>query len=303
MIKDGAGANTNQLLDFMTKGITNQLWERLPSVLHGGHSSQVSAKCAKALLTIVQGTQNGQLWAYQFMDASAKSSAALLEGTISSLGDYDQCLDINHNDDQDLSGQYCMLKLLTSDDHLDDGSELSAKLRIFPMFGVFPLNYALCMPSACTAEEVSTVVSLTTEDAYVRQNATPICDSRESIAFSFKKLTQPQIFASIYIVTMVTVVYLSTVMDVYGLVQTRYRKSKMSTYTKLFSGNFNMFKLMQSDSERISTVDNARSALAILASTGHSLTCILDSRAMVKMGEAVFLKNSHYVFVSLNSST
>ncbi|KAI1293664.1 hypothetical protein HDE_06431 [Halotydeus destructor] len=281
--KDGAEHNRNQLFNFMTKGITSQLWEKLPSALSGELSAQVSASCAQALLTIIRETQDGQLWAYQFMDASAKSSSALLEGTISSLGDYDQCLDINHNGDQHLSGQYCMLKLLTSDDHFDDGSELSARLRMFPMFGEFPLNYALCMPSACSAQEVATVVSLTTQDTCVRQNATPICDSRESIAFSFNKLTKPQIFASVYIVAMVTIVYLSTVMDVYGLIQTKYRKTTMSSYTRLFSVNFNLSKLMRSDSDRISGIDNMRTLFAIFASSIHAFSCILDSRAMVKL--------------------
>lgn len=57
-------------------------------------ASNVSKRCRSALTELVESLDERHLWASQMVDASARLPAGLLEGTLTELGNFDQCLSI-----------------------------------------------------------------------------------------------------------------------------------------------------------------------------------------------------------------
>lgn len=56
--------------------------------------SNISKRCRLALVELVDSLDERHLWASQMLDASARLPAGLLEGTLTELGSFDQCLSI-----------------------------------------------------------------------------------------------------------------------------------------------------------------------------------------------------------------
>lgn len=74
----------------------------------------ISLDCEKSLLKLANGLIKQQLWASKFVDASARLPAGLLEGTLTELGNFDQCLAIKSASTEEdfseintINGQYC----------------------------------------------------------------------------------------------------------------------------------------------------------------------------------------------------
>lgn len=55
----------------------------------------ISTTCKSALYEYIEALKEQKLWANQMFDASAKLPSGLLEGTLTELGNFDQCLSIN----------------------------------------------------------------------------------------------------------------------------------------------------------------------------------------------------------------
>jgi hypothetical protein len=70
----------------------------------------LSGQCGTALSTLSQGLRDKQLWAYQYLDASALRPSGLANGFVADLGDFDQCLSID-GASQGFDGAYCLVDL------------------------------------------------------------------------------------------------------------------------------------------------------------------------------------------------
>lgn len=94
------------------------------------------------------------------LDASSKAPAGILDGTLSSFGDYDQCLQVkSDNVKLGFDGQHCMVKL-SSDTDKSSPSEIDTFIRDkLPVYEYFYLNLALCLPSTCSVQDVSALVN------------------------------------------------------------------------------------------------------------------------------------------------
>lgn len=68
----------------------------------------VSPHCSSSLSSLANGLRDKKLWAYHFLDASARGRSGLAAGYISDLGDITQCLSIRKGERQ-FSGSYCLL--------------------------------------------------------------------------------------------------------------------------------------------------------------------------------------------------
>lgn len=105
---------------------------------------------------------NNCIFFCKVLDASAKTSAGFLHGTVSSFGDYDQCLNINRGkDSSSVTGQYCTIKLAV-DFNLTRSEKLSAIqssiLNHVPTFGYYYKQIALCLPSTCSPDDIDSIV-------------------------------------------------------------------------------------------------------------------------------------------------
>lgn len=94
----------NSYRKLFTASLGQVVWQNLNDrILHS-----ISHPCAQEIQNVLWGLKNNSVNAYTLLDASSKSPSGILDGTISSYGDYDQCL-------RDF-GTFCMLRFQIHDE-------------------------------------------------------------------------------------------------------------------------------------------------------------------------------------------
>jgi hypothetical protein len=76
----------------------------------------LSDGCASSLQSISNGLKSNLMWAYQFMDSAGRGKSGFTYGSISDLGNFDQCLGLRVRKDDaidgnEFSGKYCLVNL------------------------------------------------------------------------------------------------------------------------------------------------------------------------------------------------
>jgi hypothetical protein len=191
----------------------------------------VSHRCLQSLSQVAVALKNGENWAYRFLDASAKTPSGLLDGTVSSFGDYDECLDIKSpSDSPDLQGQYCLPKFTAGsllmhqedgDGGMDEKKNESASRRAIAsevrdslyLFDTFTLNLGICVPRACDGNDLRFLLShKLIQGSLLQLHPDPIfCDSHESNSITFNKLSLGQMISLSYLTLVISLVYVATI--------------------------------------------------------------------------------------------
>lgn len=80
-------------------------------------------------------------------------------------------------------------------------------------------------------------------------------------------------------------VYLCSVVDAFFLVFKKLRNERAMTIARVWSANFNTYKLMRykPTSDRMDAVDDIRYIFAIATTLIHSFACAVDFRVMAKI--------------------
>ncbi|XP_053696128.1 O-acyltransferase like protein-like [Sabethes cyaneus] len=155
------------------------------SPFNPAYSKQVSPECAQAAEAYLSSLRSMKMWALRMYDAGGKLSSGLLNGNINQYGDYDQCLNVRgtgqHSTDDagSLRGRYCLAGIqptVVSSGmpflrHLYDlvqshgilTSELGDPGHRVPRFST--INWALCVPSACSAKDIQHSLTEFLQDA------------------------------------------------------------------------------------------------------------------------------------------
>jgi len=136
----------------------------------------LSSNCIKSLQRI-QRSQTSLF--HRFLDSSAALPAGILDGTVSSFGNYDQCLEISPSD-QDFNGKYCLAKL-----RFKEGLESVSSTSLFrESLKAFPLIVATCVPQGCGDNDVRVLFEASLATSVLRLLPDPIfCDTKESTGF------------------------------------------------------------------------------------------------------------------------
>ncbi|XP_072742660.1 uncharacterized protein [Anoplolepis gracilipes] len=121
-----------------------------------------------------------KLWALQMLDSSAKIPSGLLRGNVNQLGDYDQCLGVLAYVKVDertirIQGKYCLATVDLQASHPDmrlpvnlmqGRAFIRASMHdpghFIPKFTT--INWALCLPAACSAKDAERALESTLED-------------------------------------------------------------------------------------------------------------------------------------------
>lgn len=121
-----------------------------------------------------------KLWALQMLDSSAKIPSGLLRGNVNQLGDYDQCLGVLAYVKVDertirIQGKYCLATVDLHASHPDmrlpvnlmqGRTFIRASMRdpghFIPKFTT--INWALCLPAACSAKDAERALESALED-------------------------------------------------------------------------------------------------------------------------------------------
>lgn len=147
---------------------------------------QISQSCKQSLSGLVEGLRDQELWASQMMDSSAATRglpSGLLEGTLTDLGHYDECLAIGKRSTDPTSGQYCSLLIkpalvgrprlhtvcrrmpslspmvISNGGHLGpSNSSLKLLSQQSHQFYYAGLRLGICVPSSCNQPDVERIL-------------------------------------------------------------------------------------------------------------------------------------------------
>lgn len=79
------------------------------------YSLNISQDCFISLAQVYRGVEAKQIWAFKFVDAWGKIPTGIAEGSIAHFGEYDECLEIDHQSKRmavPIKGQYCLAKFV-----------------------------------------------------------------------------------------------------------------------------------------------------------------------------------------------
>ncbi|XP_055327622.1 nose resistant to fluoxetine protein 6-like [Paramacrobiotus metropolitanus] len=122
-------------------------------------NANVSRACADDMSLIIAQAQNKQMWAFQFLDASGKPEAGILQGNFQWLGSFDECRAIEAvtNNATDFRGKYCLAAFgpyqNTSGTDPAAGGEMGAGMTMLA------LKIGFCYPDSCTDEDTFYIAS------------------------------------------------------------------------------------------------------------------------------------------------
>ncbi|KAH8272280.1 hypothetical protein KR044_006721, partial [Drosophila immigrans] len=99
-------------------------------------------RCLAEMAQITQALRTGQLWALRMIDSWGRLPAGLLHGNLRDMGNFDECLRINHaiaTTGQTLTGKYCFANLMS-------------------VSSLMSVRTAVCFPSGCTGDHMDTLL-------------------------------------------------------------------------------------------------------------------------------------------------
>lgn len=184
-------------ISFFLQSPPEYIWNNLANGSTPWH--QLSTQCKRHLQLTSQAINSGQVWPFRFLDASAKLPSGFLDGTVTSLGDYDECLDItSHVKDDLIEGAYCMVRFTKatatttsssstspppSNITTSTASEASAIQNELAdglaLYNTFTLNIGICLPSSCNENDIRSLLNLMSPLAKVSGEKI-YCDSTRS---------------------------------------------------------------------------------------------------------------------------
>lgn len=208
---DAGGKN----FKWLTSGLVYLFWRDVRSGNLFVNDSIISLACREQLMLISAAIGRNEQWAYAFPDASGKASPGLLLSTVTSYGDYDQCLGIDSSDHK-ITGKYCMLDM----HHARVKQQEQGKLYLsnISMIRGQPQSSGLCVPDACDGYEIQQAVHRPLTPYSIHTAGHVHCDTKQSVSYSERlgKLSMLQVASIILISTLVILVLSCTLIHAYS---------------------------------------------------------------------------------------
>ena len=159
----GPQMTPKQMFQFISSGVPQIFWLFIDS----DDFSKVNflkTNCKKSLLTLVDGLKNNDETAYKFIDSSGKTPTSFMRSTITSFGDYDECISIKDTLNN-LVGKYCAFDIFAN--HAANVSKSGTNtignstflLTQVPVFKGVPFIHSICLPSQCSQIEIRQMLS------------------------------------------------------------------------------------------------------------------------------------------------
>ncbi|PSN45475.1 hypothetical protein C0J52_08663 [Blattella germanica] len=118
-----------------------------------GLNISTNERCRNHSEAYIKGLRNGETWAYQMLDSSAKLQSGLLTGNLLAMGNFDECIGVMgiETDFGQLNGKHCLATLKWENDTFMSTRELFKNVKrvsinsgstcaIFSFFGVLTLT-------------------------------------------------------------------------------------------------------------------------------------------------------------------
>jgi hypothetical protein len=162
-------------LKLLTGGIIQLLYENLEQVIK---TSQVSAQCQTSLRQTGDGLLSGENLDFKILDASAKIPSSFLESTVTSLGDYDECLSITNHD---YIGKYCMVDVFPLRPQEHTWKPELLHLGKYSFFNGTAYFFGLCFPSTCSKSDVRSLTQSVLKDHPLSVEGDVTCVTRDDV--------------------------------------------------------------------------------------------------------------------------
>ncbi|XP_044249206.2 nose resistant to fluoxetine protein 6-like isoform X1 [Drosophila takahashii] len=198
--------------------------------------TQQDLLCLKHLTELTLGLSSGEYWALKMIDAWGFIPSGILTGNQYSLGNFDECLNIEKDS---IRGKYCFLETTPSKMiGLDSAAAAFWKLRT-----------ATCFPASCSATHMNKFLSQMSQrllNVSVPSTVMSISDSscQTSESEPWDGLT---IFTIVFLSLMGSIVALCTLYDYFVCKN----QSQLPTFVKVFSARVNsraLFRLVETNS-------------------------------------------------------
>ncbi|XP_064459111.1 uncharacterized protein LOC135369453 [Ornithodoros turicata] len=205
--------------------ITKQM---LPKMLELAYDPEMSQECVSSFVKLGKALGTYEIWALKMIDAMGKPPAGALEGALSGMGSYDECLGIvapNNDGEEDFRGQYCSLYTKLPSNPLID--KLAPKfIESNPLFRQFIKNASnlaglqddpfvlgmrlgICIPSTCTAKEVHHLVEKFTKKYGIKSQVTA-CKIKGPV-----EISNTQMGLISFVIALALLVGLASSVDIY----------------------------------------------------------------------------------------
>ncbi|KAG8193630.1 hypothetical protein JTE90_002888 [Oedothorax gibbosus] len=199
----------------------------LPKILRIHSQLRLSSQCNSALLQLVSGLRKYKSWAVKMVDSSGRLPSGSLAGTLTDLGDYDQCLDVigRPGRQREIRGQYCTLELKPTLPALEDSVTLNTKVLDFgnvskdsvlsdvshgsALFHFMVIRIGVCVPSQCIADDIKELATALLKQAPV-QVSVRNCGTKQA-----NHITIPQFIVFSVLTVIVIFIVAGTTIDVY----------------------------------------------------------------------------------------
>ena len=229
-----------KLFKLIGSGISQFIYENGGSlVVH----SNVSESCKTSFKRVDEAIGQGEEWAFRMIDSSGKTPPAFLQGTVTELADYDECVDIISTDET-VNGMYCMTDIFP----------MGYKGKIPRTDGQVSLNsmqhinnsayyFGLCFPDGCNSEDVRVIMNKVLEPFPLKVYGDHSCNTRktDSLLYRLKNIRIGSVIAFIFLFSTVSLVAWGTFNHVLR------PDNKELKYLRSFSIIENTFKLFYVD--------------------------------------------------------
>lgn len=166
------------LVKLLSSGVNQFIWEYV-SNQEKEYSRKISPSCDKSLRHVWSSITKGQEWAFRsktwflldhflkclefsfftVIESAGKLPPGFLESTVTSFGDYDECLAIESNDEENVVGQYCMTDIFPIGKNEDEYRKKVIYLKSLPLFKGSPFLIGLCFPTACSFKDIKFITN------------------------------------------------------------------------------------------------------------------------------------------------
>ncbi|GIY04981.1 nose resistant to fluoxetine protein 6 [Caerostris extrusa] len=246
--------------------------QALPLLVRASSEMQLSNGCYTSFFQLLLGLRRLRPWAFQMIDAFGKPPAGMLQGTVTSFGAYDECVNIVAASDakkysqQYFRGKYCTVEIkpplppkpqyytmyqpvsILANFSNGDDNVIRQAARQAHAFYFLTYRMDICVPSTCTQEDVNNMAQFAAK--YIDIEVTvPRCSVKENLHFD-----KTQVITICILGVLVLLVVFGTILDILKEMFNRTKfiirclSSALFKFLRSFSLNTNANLLLNTDS-------------------------------------------------------
>ena len=225
---------------------------------------------------------------YLVLDSSSKTPSNFLGGSVSSFGDFDQCLQTSSEfEKNNFNGKYCTFKL-GPDKNIITTREIDKVFQEqYPVFAYYYIQQAICLPSTCDDQDAINLIDFVLLDLPIHRKLNIHCDTKETISMvnKIKTATTGQWIASTFLTAIVSLVILGSLEEfVFS------KDNRKLTHFSAVSSTKRLFQVKTSG--RVVVIDIARVSVIIFGTIGHAIGCLETVPGWYTVARLYALKDS-----------